>query len=184
VHCKAEWRSNLAPAPPAFVAMASTAVWWPAALKVPVGPHESEQAAIGRALEDPAWVDRARRGVTLVIERMAWDHAIHCLHLGRGVSGETMALGRLPAWLGCGARPVGEAGQGGDRGGARKGTSGASTSGLQRARLSGGKSRRRSSGGKWRSAIGLRALETVRLAGTAALAARRRRALRQSGIGA
>lgn len=100
VHFKAQWRSNLAPAPPAFVAMASTAVWWPAALKVPVGPHESEQAAIGRALEDPAWVDRARRGVTLVIERMAWDHAIHCLHLGRGVSGETMALGRLLTWRG------------------------------------------------------------------------------------
>jgi len=82
LHFKAQWRKNLAPAPSAYVAMASTAAWWPAALKVPVGPHESEQAALSRALEDRTWVDRVRRGVTLVIERMAWEHTMRCLYLG------------------------------------------------------------------------------------------------------
>jgi hypothetical protein len=95
LHFKAHWRKSLDPALSACAAMANTAVWWPAALKVPVGPHESEQAAISRALEDRTWIDRARRGVTLVIERLAWEHTTRCLHLGHGVSEEVAALRAL-----------------------------------------------------------------------------------------
>jgi hypothetical protein len=98
VHFKAHWRAGLHPAPPGFVAMASTAVWWPPTLKVRVDQHESEQAAILQALEDPAWIEQARHGVTLVVERLAWDHSMRCLSRGYDLGEEVAALRDLLAY--------------------------------------------------------------------------------------
>jgi glycosyl transferase family 2 len=101
LHFKAHWRKNLHPAPAALVATANRAVWWPAALKVRVGEHENEQAAICRALEDPAWIEQARRGVTLVVERLAREHTMGCLSRGHDPAEEIAALRYLLAYRGA-----------------------------------------------------------------------------------
>ena len=97
LHFKANWRKSFDPAVTALSAIASSGAWWPPALKVSVGSHGTEQAAISALLEDPNshWVEDVREGVPRVIERLAWDHTIGCLHRQHGLPEDIASLKHL-----------------------------------------------------------------------------------------
>jgi hypothetical protein len=99
LHFKAIWMEAFDQTVGALLGLAE-AGWWPAALKVAVGSHSSEQAAMSALLDDPAsaWVDDVRRAVTLVVERLAWEHTKHCLHRGRELPEEIASLRHLLAY--------------------------------------------------------------------------------------
>ena len=46
--------------------------WWPASLKVPMTAGVPEQQVFFDLIGRPGYVDRLRRDVTLVVERLAW----------------------------------------------------------------------------------------------------------------
>ncbi len=46
--------------------------WWPAALKVPMSPGAVEQIVFYELIRSEGYIDRLRRAVTQVVERLAW----------------------------------------------------------------------------------------------------------------
>jgi hypothetical protein len=94
LHFKAKWRESLDPALTALLAIANDAVWWPAALKLSVDSCDTEQAAFSRILEkrSSAWIDEVRQAVSMVIEKLAWEHTLNCLHDPDHISGRAPSL--------------------------------------------------------------------------------------------
>jgi hypothetical protein len=46
--------------------------WWPAVLKVPMSPGAVEQIVFYELIRSEGYIDRLRRAVTRVVERLAW----------------------------------------------------------------------------------------------------------------
>jgi hypothetical protein len=100
LHFKARRKTSLAPPVAALVKLAHTMPWWPAALKVAVGSHATEQAALSERLTNlgSTWVDEVRQAVAVVIERLAADHTARCLHPSHAVPAETASLKHLVSY--------------------------------------------------------------------------------------